>query len=302
MIGDKQFVALRNRLNCLHYCQPLSKESCALVERLLGDLLATTELYQRTKIRAEEAETQITKEQIALVPLQKENARLVNENNTLHKEIIHAKENLSMNDNNWKRQVQQLESEYNDIKQAYLQKDYKIKELEKRNLRLEERLNKVLASSFAPDSVQVQSIIISHEGNKDAAQIFSDLEKDTNRIIGSKEEESLINQIIAADERVQIMTKELNIYKEFKIEAEDRIKELESMIHERDHEIDRLGKLYMTAENLDKINIQYSEKANGDTITKLNSQLDYINKENNRLQSIIGELKIKNKGNTGMFL
>ena len=97
------------------------------------------------------------------------------------------------------------------------------------------------------------------------------------------------------------MTKELGIYKEFKSEAEQRLKELESMIQERDREISRLNNLYMTTENLDKLNIEFTEKANGETISKLNSQLDYLNKENNRLQRNIDELKVKNKGNTGMY-
>jgi len=119
MIGDKAYIALRSKLNSLHYSQPLSVDSCALVERLLGDLLATTELYQRVKVKVSEAEAQIEKEQIALVPLRKENARVVNENNSLHKEIIQAKESLSQNDNNWQKQYKQLESEYNDLKQAF---------------------------------------------------------------------------------------------------------------------------------------------------------------------------------------
>jgi centrosomal protein CEP135 len=160
MIGDKAFVALRNKLNCLHYCQPLSHDSCSLVERVLGDLLATTELYQRTKLRAEEAENQITHEQIALMPLKKDNARVVRENNALHKEIIQVKENLSQNDNSWQRQYKQIESEYNDIKQAFLAKNYKIKEMEKRNLKLEERLGRIMTKAYKPDVKQIESAMM----------------------------------------------------------------------------------------------------------------------------------------------
>lgn len=166
MIGDKAFVALRNKLNCLHYCQPLSHESCALVERVLGDLLATTELYQRTKLRAEIAESRIAHEQIALMPLKKENARVVRENNGLHKEIIQVKENLSQNDNSWQRQYKQIESEYNDIKQAFLAKNYKIKELEKRNSKLEERLDTIMSRAYKPDIKQITpSLLPSGESN-----------------------------------------------------------------------------------------------------------------------------------------
>jgi centrosomal protein CEP135 len=319
MIGDKAFVALRNKLNCLHYCQPLTHESCALVERVLGDLLATTELYQRTKLRAETAESQITHEQIALMPLKKENARVVRENNGLHKEIIQVKENLSQNDNSWQRQYKQIESEYNDIKQAFLAKNYKIKELEKRNSKLEERLDSIMSKAYKPDVKKItpalvpsgesndigkhiyfSSIIISI-GAKQNLELAYMLEKTTSREISGPEEENLLNQICAADERVQIITKELSLYRQFKDEAEERIRELESMVQQRDREISRLNNLYMGADNLDKMNIDFIEKDNSETISKLNAQLDYINKENNKLHQVIGDLRIKNKGNAGMY-
>ena len=111
----------------------------------------------------------------------------------------------------------------------------------------------------------------------------------------------MINQICEADERVHVVTKELSLYKQFKDEAEQRIKELETMVNERDKEVSRLNVLYMGADNIDKMNIDFIEKENAETISKLNSQLDYINKENNRLHQTISDLRCKNKGNTGMY-
>ena len=115
------------------------------------------------------------------------------------------------------------------------------------------------------------------------------LEEQTNRQVETQEEENLINQICEADERVQIMTKELSIYKSFKEETEGRITLLESMIKERDREINRLNSLYTGDETVSQT--AFFEKENRDTINKLNSQLDYINKENNRLHKTISELK-----------
>ncbi|CAI2369596.1 unnamed protein product [Moneuplotes crassus] len=304
MADNKKFVALRNKLSCLHYSQPLSKESCPLIEKMLGDLLATTELYQRTKVQLESAESQIRKEQIALIPLKKDNARIVKENNALHKEMIQVKENLSQNDNNWQRQFKQLESEYNDIKQASLAKNFEINSLKKRNLKLEERLDNVMSKAYKPNVKQVVSAFVQPEdgddiGTKQNMELTYMLERQTNREIETAEEENLINQICEADERVQIMTKELEAYKQFKDDTESRIKDLESMIIQRDREISRLNNLYTGEETVTQT--AFYEKDNKETIAKLNGQLDYINKENRRLQSIIDGLKARNKSSTGMY-
>ena len=44
--AEKKFLLLKNRLDKLHYYQPLTIESAALVERLLNDLIKTTEGFQ----------------------------------------------------------------------------------------------------------------------------------------------------------------------------------------------------------------------------------------------------------------
>lgn len=170
-------------------------------------------------------------------------------------------------------------------------------------MKLEERLTGLISKSLNSEAREISNPMpfFSKDGPKQHMELTSVLEKETNRVITSPEDENLLNQICAADERVQIMTKELNMYKQYKEEADNRLKELESMIIERDREIDRLNNLYMGADNLDKMNIEFIEKDNLDTISKLNCQLDYINKENNRLQQTIADLRIKNKGNTGMY-
>lgn len=155
MSGTKNFLVLRNKLNWLHYSDPLSKESCALVGKLLLDIVKSNEKYQKEKDRADTLEKAVRQEQIALLPLQKENARVVRENNALHKEIISMKENLSQNDNNWQKQFKQLESEYNDIKHALQMKDFEVGKLRNRNHRLEERLGGIVHKATMPNTWQV---------------------------------------------------------------------------------------------------------------------------------------------------
>ena len=53
-VAERKFLALKRRLDALHYQQPLTMESAALAEKLLNDLLKTTEGFQRLKKMNEE--------------------------------------------------------------------------------------------------------------------------------------------------------------------------------------------------------------------------------------------------------
>lgn len=43
--SEQKFLFLKKRLDACHYCQPFTIESAALVEKLLNDLIKTTEGY-----------------------------------------------------------------------------------------------------------------------------------------------------------------------------------------------------------------------------------------------------------------
>ena len=44
-VATQRYSAVRKQLDQLHYCLPFNTQSCELVERLLNDLLKTTEGY-----------------------------------------------------------------------------------------------------------------------------------------------------------------------------------------------------------------------------------------------------------------
>ncbi|CAI2370249.1 unnamed protein product [Moneuplotes crassus] len=304
MSQTKNFLHLRNKLNCLHYSDPLSKESCALVGKLLAEIAKMTENFQKEKTRADTLENTVRQEQIALLPLQKENARVVRENNSLHKEIITVKENLAQNDNSWQKQFRQLESEYNDIKNALKMKDFELKNLRNRNRKLEEKLGGIVKQNTMTNGWQVAPSYSQQENEEEPTsrpkmEMTYMLEKQTSRELESAEEENLFNQVCEADTRLQITHNELNAYRQLKEETDLKFKQLESMIHERDKEISRLNNLYTGTETT--VQAAFHEKDNQQTIAKLNSQLDFINKENNRLQSIIEGLKTRKKSAPGLY-
>ena len=100
--AERRFLLLKKKLDSLHYCQPLSLDSAALVERLLGDLVRTTEGFQSLKKANDEIKQEALLKTNGLLPLQKENVRLTKENNDLHLELIRTKETCESQESRWK--------------------------------------------------------------------------------------------------------------------------------------------------------------------------------------------------------
>jgi len=68
---------------CDHF-EFIDIESAALVERLLNEVLQTTEAFQKLKNTNAVIANEATLNGQSMVPLQKENERVVKENNDLH--------------------------------------------------------------------------------------------------------------------------------------------------------------------------------------------------------------------------
>lgn len=60
---------------------------------------------------------------------------------------------------------------------------------------------------------------------------------------------------------------------------------MEEGLETRDVEILRLGQLYQGGQNNEKLSMQYNQDMNQKIVQKLNSQIDFLNKENHRLQT-----------------
>ena len=83
--GEQLFVTLRHRLDQMEYSEFLAKDSVDLVQRLLADLVQTTETARSFKALLETATNDriLAEEQVG--PLRVEIGRLSSENNTLHR-------------------------------------------------------------------------------------------------------------------------------------------------------------------------------------------------------------------------
>ena len=58
-------------------------------------------------------------------------------------------------------------------------------------------------------------------------------------------------------------------------------------IEVRDNEIMRLSKLYQGGQNMDQLAQKYQHETNERTMQKLQNQVDFLNKENHRIQVLL---------------
>jgi len=107
-------------------------------------------------------------------------------------------------------------------------------------------------------------------------------------------EQEWANELRRADERSHEVRQRCEDLKKANSELEARCKAQEQQIETRDVEILRLGGLYQGGQNNDKLAMQYSQEQNQKIVGKLNAQLDFLNKENHRLQTQL-DLFVKDK-------
>ena len=90
--AQQKFSNLRKRLDQLGYRQPLGVESLPLVEKLFADLIHTTESLKNAKLDLGKQTVENKEIDSAVEPYKSDNARLIKENNDLHKQAIKNKE------------------------------------------------------------------------------------------------------------------------------------------------------------------------------------------------------------------
>lgn len=127
---EKKYLLLKKKLDSLHYCYPLSFDSCDLVDRLLSDLISTSEGYQNLKVQVEKGKEEIYEKETIIQPLRKENGRLNRENNELHYQMMQTKEDCQFKISCFENKVKSLEGEIKDLQFVAEQKDAKIKKLD----------------------------------------------------------------------------------------------------------------------------------------------------------------------------
>ncbi|XP_076665146.1 uncharacterized protein LOC143367341 isoform X2 [Andrena cerasifolii] len=125
-----RYRTVRKHLDSLGYKQALSLDALPLIEKLLADLLQTTESLKHFKSIAHENIEAHSQLQLAVDPYKCDNVRLVQECNQLHLDLIKAKESHQKQIKDLKKDVCKLERECNDLQLVSSRNLHRIKELE----------------------------------------------------------------------------------------------------------------------------------------------------------------------------
>ncbi|XP_043259475.1 centrosomal protein of 135 kDa-like isoform X2 [Colletes gigas] len=125
-----RYRTVRKHLDSLGYKHALSLDALPLIEKLLADLIQTTESLKHFKSIAQENIEACSQLQLAADPYKCDNVRLVQECNQLHTDLIKAKECHQKQIRDLKKEIHKLERECNDLQLAFSHNLHRIKELE----------------------------------------------------------------------------------------------------------------------------------------------------------------------------
>ena len=300
-MDQSQYLATKKKAETLHYTQPFTLESTAIVDRLITDVMRVSEKYAQIKKSFEETGQELSRQKQSVQPISFENEKLTKENNQLHMEIIKIKEEYSTKESNWRTSVTTLEENKTDLKFVIELKDTKIRELEKECMNLKEKLNQTLAKIYCPSQnelnkrpkgtpIEPANLVLQSQ----KFYVSKPLEGQELPSI-PKESAQWLEELKKADERTQKYRKDVEDLnkklKNLEIEKTDYIAKMEN----RENEIKRLQELYSPEQNKDKMTNKYISSSNEITLNKLNSQIDHLNNVNHKLEDELKKIKLSNQ-------
>ena len=125
----------------LNYTHNFGAESIDLVEKLLHDLVSTTESYRQLTEKEADLANDLSLAQAQLFPLKKENSRLSKENYQLHVDSIKDKDGITKEKNEQAAHIVRLEERLRDANFLLKTKDDQLAATENERNRIKEVLN-----------------------------------------------------------------------------------------------------------------------------------------------------------------
>lgn len=249
----------------------LDIKTAPLVEKLLSDLLTTTDGFQQIKAKNHEMVNELEGLKNKIDPLKIENKRLINENNDLHFKII----TLSENNESEKAlvQIKILEGEKNDLRFMLVQKDKRINELISENQDLKHKYDGLINKMTKGQDSHLNVPKLEQTG-----KIITDLSN-----LYKTSQLDYKEELIRADETKVELTNKIKKLSLINDALEKDLNLLKSVIDKRDKEISRLSNLYEPEIHMDILAVNHERESQKRKVENLETQLEFLNTENNKL-------------------
>ncbi|XP_032884960.1 centrosomal protein of 135 kDa isoform X5 [Amblyraja radiata] len=283
--SERKFVNLRKRLDQLGYRQPLGIDTLPLVEKLFSDLVHTTESLRNAKLLSGKTEKESRNLDSVLEPYRTENARLVQENNKLHQELLRLKEESDQQIKDLKYTIRKLEHDTADLKFLNNQYVHKVRSLEKESKAKTEKIQQLQEKNlqavvqtpggkrrtipFRRQRMQIDQSI-PPSGIASAPQIHT-------------EDPYYLDLLNVADDRIMGLQDAVNNLKAELDKSDRGMRKFQRQVDARDEEIERLNRSLEGGRPHDVISLEAKNKSNERLIAHLNLQ-DEIQKQHRELE------------------
>lgn len=268
----------------MHYCEPLGLESTALVDKLLCDLLKTTEGFQQLKKNNFDLTNKLKSIHESVAPLQSEVSRLMKQNNDLHLSMMKVKEESDQKDHQWRASAKKIEAEKTDLHFLVDKTKDDLRRMEQQNVKLKSRLDTVMSKTYAgkgiPSANSPESNIM---GRVQGFEVSKLLPQNGRVEDFRRPDQTWANELRAADERSHRFQEELEQQNRARSLLEDENARLKQQIEVRNQEILRLSSVHDV--KVDQLAAKHQQSVIAGQMHQLNERIDYLNSENIRLET-----------------
>ena len=310
---EREYIRVKKSLEVLGYRDPLGIDSVSIVNKVLNDLIKTTEGFKKLQDERDKLRNELKSQNDIILPIRNENIRLTKENNELHQEMIKLKDAFEKNSNASNQNMIKTKNEKEEFKLLLTQKDSIIKaqinEIDSLKQKLNDLFDKLYIESVnsngnttsiinKTNTVDLSKKVIPRGGFEISAPLadggVGEAPENFGEEIFKKElenfnmnKESWVKDLKLADNEAEKLRNEIRNLKNQISEQETNIQTLRNKVSNRDSEINTLQmNKFIGDENKEELKIKYNAENLKEINDKLQAQIDFLNEENHKLQSI----------------
>ncbi|XP_023719195.1 centrosomal protein of 135 kDa isoform X2 [Cryptotermes secundus] len=295
---EHRYRALRNHLDKLGYQYPLAVESLPLVERLVSDLLHTTERLRHYKELAQKSFEESRILQLGVEPYKLDNAKLVEECNDLHLKLLHQQEDADKNQKDLKLQIRELKSENSDLQFLNSQRLARIKTLEQESAQKTRKIvqlqGKGVHTVKSPPGHKKKTLSTKPQATFELdspLKLGTSWQEQYNSVSTQAKNPYVANLLELADQQISNLNREINFLKEEKIQQSDVVATLKNKLENRDKEIQRLRGMLEGGRPIDAVrkDCQCTCKDMTHQLNTLSNEINILERKKRELEEQVEE-------------